>query len=122
MFKFSVSFKFGTFPITLTVWQGETVRDNGYRPSFVIQSIYLISETWSRTEVLQIPVERVGEVNILVTRVDPDVVEGAELSAEVIVQQHFVMSASQYDSSRGTKSSYLWCYRAGVDSLGRWQM
>jgi hypothetical protein len=47
----------------------------------------LVSQTRNRTEVLEIPIEGIGEVQVTVPGVDADIVERVELATEVVVEK-----------------------------------
>lgn len=53
-----------------------------------VKSIDLILQPWSRTEILHISVNSVGEVDVFIFRVNDYVIQGVELATEVIVQQN----------------------------------
>jgi hypothetical protein len=52
----------------------------------------LVSQTRNRAEVLEIPVEGVGEVQVTVPGVDANIVKGVELATEVVVEEGLLQS------------------------------
>lgn len=54
-----------------------------------VESVDLILQTRRRAEVLYIAVDGVGEVDIFVFRMDGQIVQGVELSAEIVVEDNF---------------------------------
>jgi hypothetical protein len=53
-----------------------------------VESVDLILQTWSRTEVLHVSVDRVCEIYVFVLWVNGYIVQGVELATEVIVQEN----------------------------------
>ncbi len=58
-----------------TIRQGEAIGHNAERTSHHVETIDLIPQPGLRAEVLIVAVQGVGEVNVLVARVDRDVVQ-----------------------------------------------
>lgn len=75
----------------LTVGQSKVVGSDGNGTSLKVVPIDLVTETRRRAEILEEAVESVGEVELLVAGMDDNVVEGAELTTEVIVQKDLVI-------------------------------
>jgi hypothetical protein len=71
---------------THTVGKGEVVGDNSDSAGVKVVSVDLVSQTRDRAEVLKISVEGVGEVQITVSGVDANVVQGVELATEVVIE------------------------------------
>ena len=71
----------------VTIWEVEAIRHDGDRSRGRIQSVHLVREAGCRTEVLEVPIESVGEVDIAVAWIDSYIVKRVELSAKVIVQK-----------------------------------
>lgn len=69
-----------------TIRQNESIRSNRDSAGLVVPTVDLVPNSRGRAEVLQESVEGICEVDVLVDRVDDDVVEGAELPAEVVVE------------------------------------
>lgn len=74
------------FQARLTVREREIIGNNGDSASLEVVAVDLVSQTRDRAEVLEVTVESVGEVEFAVTGADDQVVQGVELSAEVVVQ------------------------------------
>jgi hypothetical protein len=72
---------------TNTVGKSKVISDNSYGTGVKVVSIYLVSQTRNRAEVLKITVESVGEVQVTIPGVDANVVQGVELAAEVVVKE-----------------------------------
>jgi hypothetical protein len=53
-----------------------------------VESVDLILQTWGRTEVLHVSVDRVCEIDVFVLWVNGYIVQGIELATEVIVQEN----------------------------------
>ena len=70
-----------------TVGKGKVISDNSHGTGVKVVAVDLVSQTRNRTEILEISVESIGEVQISVSGVDANVVEGVELTAEVVVQK-----------------------------------
>jgi hypothetical protein len=77
----------------------------------------LVSQTRNRTEVLEIAVESVGEVQVTIPGVDANVVQGVELAAKVVVKKGWsvLMESLLMEGSR----SYWSCCREARGSFGR---
>jgi len=72
----------------LTVWLVRPVCYDSHQPGLLVESVNLVRQPRRWPEVLQVSVRHVREVQLLVLRVDRDVVERVELSAKVVVQQN----------------------------------
>lgn len=72
----------------LTVGKYKVVCNNGYSSSGIVESVDLISQSGDRSEVLEIAVQCVGEVDILVSWVDRDIIQRVELPSEIIVDEN----------------------------------
>jgi len=70
-----------------TVGKSKIISDNSYGTSVKVVAVDLVSQTRNGTEVLEISVKSIGEVQISVSGVDADIVEGVKLAAEVVVQK-----------------------------------
>ena len=76
----------------------ETIGYDAYETSVVIESVDLVGQDRSRSEVLHVSIGDIGKVHLLVSRVDGDVVQGVELSTEVVVEDDCPSaSSSQHD-------------------------
>lgn len=62
------------------------IRDNCHGTCLGVESVHLVLQTGGRTEVLCIAIDRVCEVDIFAFRVDGHIVQGVELSAEVVIK------------------------------------
>ena len=76
---------------SLTVRLIEPVRNDTDQSGDCVKPVYLVGKPWGWPEVLQEAVRDVGEVDLLVTWIDRDVVERVELPAEVVVYQLYVL-------------------------------
>ena len=70
-----------------TVGKSKVISDNSHGTSVKVVAVDLVSQTRNGTEILEVSVESVCEVQISVPGVNADVVEGVELTAEVVVQK-----------------------------------
>jgi hypothetical protein len=59
---------------------------DSHSTSVGVEPIDLILQAWGRAEILHIAIDGVGEVDFFVFRVDGHIVQGIELTAEVIVK------------------------------------
>ena len=57
-----------------TVGMNKAISYRSHCTGFVVESVDLLTDTWIRAEILQIAVERVREVDILVSWMDGDVI------------------------------------------------
>lgn len=71
-----------------TVGKHKAISHDGDRASRVVPAIYLVPQARNGSEILQIAVQGVGEVQILADRVDDGIIERAELAAKVVVEKH----------------------------------
>lgn len=64
------------------------VGHNGERAGCGVQAVHLVRQTRFRAEVLPVPILGVCEVDVAVAGVHRDVVQGVELPAKVVVDEH----------------------------------
>lgn len=55
-----------------------------------VESVDLILQTWSRTEILRISIDSVCEIDVFVLWVNGYIIERVKLATEVIVQENWV--------------------------------
>jgi hypothetical protein len=65
----------------------KSISNDGHSARFGVESINLILQARSWTEVLDIAIDCVGEIDIFVLWVNSYVVQGVELATEVVVQE-----------------------------------
>lgn len=81
---------------THTVGKGEVVGDNSHSTTVKVVSVYLVSQTRDRAEILEISVKGVSEVQITVPGVDANVVQGVELATEVVIEEDWPLLAGSH--------------------------
>lgn len=69
----------------LTIGVNKSISNDRHSTSIRVESINLILQARSRTEVLDIAIDCVGEIDIFVLWVNGHVVQGVELATEVVV-------------------------------------
>lgn len=72
---------------SLTVRQGKAISNDSDGTSLEVIAVDLVPQARRRTEILEEAIQGVGEVEIAVLRADDQVVERAELAAEVVVDE-----------------------------------
>lgn len=70
----------------------EAINSNGDGTRLEVVAVDLLPNAGVRTEILEVAVESVSEVEIAVLRVDSKVIERVKLAAKVIVQESCVRS------------------------------
>lgn len=70
-----------------TVRKGKVISDDSDGAGVKVVTIDLVSQTRNGTEVLEVSIEGIGEVQVTVPGVDTDVVEGVELATKVVVEE-----------------------------------
>lgn len=75
----------------LTVGQSKVISSDGNSASLEVVAIDLVTEARRGAEVLEVAVESVGEVELAVAGVNDNVIEGAELTTEVVVQKNLIV-------------------------------
>ena len=103
-----------------TVGKNKVIGDNSQCTSVRVQTVYLVPQPWFGSEVLIVAVEGVSEVDVLVTWVDGDVVEGVELPPKVVVHEDWRDDKlSGFEMvCRPERGTYLSCYMAQEGSSG----
>lgn len=71
----------------LTIRQHKAISNDSHGTREFVPAVDLVRQAGGGPEVLEVSVQRVDEVQVLVDRVDGGVVQGAELAAEVVVDQ-----------------------------------
>jgi hypothetical protein len=72
----------------LTIRLVEAIRSDTHQAGLLVESINLVRQSRCRSEVLQVAIGDVGEVDLLGLGIDRYVVERIELSAKVVVEQN----------------------------------
>jgi hypothetical protein len=71
-----------------TVGMNKPIRRDRDGTGIGVESIDLVLQTRSRTEILHISINRVCEINVFIFRVNGYIVQGVKLATEVIVQEN----------------------------------
>ena len=71
----------------LTIRGSKAVGYDSQSPSRRIKTIDLITQAWLRTEVLPVAIHGISEIDMAVTWIYGDVVDGVELPPEVVVHE-----------------------------------
>lgn len=66
----------------------KSISNDRHSASIRVESVNLILQTWCWTEILDITIDCVGEIDIFVLWVNGNVVQGVELATEVVVQKN----------------------------------
>lgn len=76
------------FFVGLTIGMNKSISNDRHSASIGVESVNLILQTWRGTEILDIAIDCVGEIDIFVLWVNDNVVQGVELATEVVVQKN----------------------------------
>jgi len=71
-----------------TVWFIESIGYYTDQSGLGVESVDLVRQNWCWTEVLQEPISDICKVHFLISGMDSDIVERAELPSKVVVQDH----------------------------------
>jgi hypothetical protein len=82
----------------LTVRESEVVSNSSDRASVEIVAIHLVAQARGWTEVLEEAIKCIGEVQFAVLGVNDQVIEGVELTSEVVVQECYMVSVTRRNS------------------------
>lgn len=72
----------------LTVGESKVICNNSNSASVEVVTVDLVSQTRDGSEILEVAVEGIGEVEFIVSGVDDKVVKGVELSTKVVVEEN----------------------------------
>lgn len=72
--------------LTITIYK--LICHNGNSSSIRVQTIYLVGKARSRSKILQIAVYNIRKIDVLVSEVNRDIIEGVELATEVIIGEN----------------------------------
>ena len=74
--------------VSHTIGMIESIRDNCHSTGSRVEPIDLVLQARRWTEILNVAIDCVCEVDVLVLWVNGHVVQGIELATEVVVQKH----------------------------------
>lgn len=80
-----------------TVWGNEVISNNGQCSGLRVKTINLIAHSWYGTEMLPITIHCVREVDMTVPRIHRHVINGVELSTEIVIQKNCEVSISEVE-------------------------
>ena len=72
-----------------TIGQIKAISDNSDCTSRRVEPVDLVGQSRRGSEVLEISIERVGKIDVSITRIDRHIIERVELAAEVVVDKHY---------------------------------
>lgn len=75
---------------SLTIGQFKPISHHCHRTRRWIEAVDHVGKGRRWAEILQIPVKRVGEVDVSISRIDGHVIEGIELPTEIVVDKHYL--------------------------------
>lgn len=76
-----------TLAVLLTVRGYKAISNYSQCPGLQVETVNLVLQARLGPEMLPVAVLGVGEVNVAISRVDGDIVEGVELSTEKVVDE-----------------------------------